>query len=351
MKLLSLSLMLLFSIAANAQQTFTISGTLKNTKGQPLSSATVFIASSQKSTATNEKGAFIIGNLNPGSYQVVINSIGYASIKHNIVIRDKSAVLDTVLLEKAVDLDVVIIGNDSQRKNFIKTFTKYFLGESENAKACKILNPEKLEFSTDKKLLKAYTQDFLIIENPNLGYHIKYLLSTFQYNSMADATFYDGECIFEDMQGTAAEKQLWDANRKKAYQGSLMHYLRALHTNTTREEGFLTYLIHNLLIPLVIAPSPVFTEQLITRTDSNFLKFNYKKRLYMLYDKKKALADDKPSGKTQIIVDVAPTGSILLLDADIDKRGSYAAYKSVLIQGFWGTKRLGDQLPYEYVAN
>ncbi|MES2828024.1 MAG: carboxypeptidase-like regulatory domain-containing protein [Bacteroidota bacterium] len=346
-----LAILIFFSFTADAQQTFSISGTVKNAKGEPLNAATIFIASSQKSTSTNATGAFTIANLSPGTYQLVMSNVGYASLKRDIIIRDKSVVLDTVLQERSVVLDEVVIGDNNQKKGFIKTFTKYFLGESENGKACKILNPEKLEFSTNKKLLKAYSQDFLTIENANLGYRLKYMLRNFQYDSSIDATFYDGESVFEDMEGTPAQKQVWTANRKKAYQGSLMHYLRALHSNTTREEGFLTYTIRNILLPLVIAPNPVFTEQLIARTDSNFLKFNYKKRLYTLYDKKKASADDKPSNRTEIIIDVAPTGSILMLDADIDKRGSYSAYQSILIQGFWGTKRIGDQLPFEYLPN
>ena len=124
-----LSCLIIISITASAQKNYIISGTVKNAKGQPLISATVFIASSQKSTSTNTTGAFSIGNLNPGTYQIVISNVGYTSVKHDVTIRDKSAVLDTLLQERSVTLDEVVIGDDSQRKGFIKTFTKYFLGD------------------------------------------------------------------------------------------------------------------------------------------------------------------------------------------------------------------------------
>ncbi|RZK77034.1 MAG: carboxypeptidase-like regulatory domain-containing protein [Pedobacter sp.] len=331
-----------------AQQNLSITGSIKNTKGIELEAATVFIAGSQKITVTDKKGAFQFTNLTPGTYQVVINSLGYEPIKKNLLLSDSMLVLDTVMQEKQIQLDVVVIGDDSQRKNFMKTFTKYFMGESENAKACKIINPEKIEFGTNKKLLKAYSNDFLIIENGMLGYRIKYLLRNFQYDSGSDATFYDGESIFENIEGSSEQKQVWEANRKKAYEGSLMHYLRALHANKTQEEGFLTYTIQNFSLPLVITPNPVFAEQLIQHTDSNFISFKYKKRLYTLYDKKKAMAEQKPTNRKDMTIDMADTGSILTLNAAIDKRGSYSDYKAILIQGFWGRKRLADQLPIEY---
>ena len=77
--------------------------------------------------------------------------------------------------------------------------------------------------------------------------------------------------------------------------------------------------------------------------------FDYKKRIYTVFDKKKALAEDKISKRSSMTIDIADTGSIFLLDAEIDSRGSYSDSRALLIQGFWGRKRIGDQLPYEYV--
>lgn len=336
---------------AHAQETLSISGTIKNTKGIEIEAATVFIAGSQKITVTDNKGMFKFQNLTPGTYQVIVNLIGYASIKKNVLLTDKPFVMDTLMQEKQILLDEVVIGDNNQRKNFMKTFTKYFMGELENAKACKILNPEKIEFSTNKKLLKARTDDFLIIENRYLGYKIKYLLRNFQYDNAADATFYEGESIFEDLEGPEEQKVIWKANRKTAYEGSLMHYLRAVHANKAQEEGFLTYAILNFTVPITIAPNPLATEQLIKHVDSNFITFRYKKRLYTLYDKKKAAAEQKISNRTDMNIDMADTGSILMLHAAIDKRGSYSDYQAILIQGYWGKKRIADQLPMEYEPN
>jgi len=346
-KTIILILFALISIGVNAQETFTISGIVSNAKAEQIEAATIFIDGSQKSTKTDTKGGFKFSGLAPGTYQVVVSMLGYGSIKQNAVILDKSVVFSFTLAEKQIILDEVIIGDNNQRKNFLKTFTKYFMGESKNAKECKILNTDIIDFSTEKSVLKANSSDFLIIENRKLGYRIKYLLRKFQYNKTAEVTIYDGESIFEDIKGSDEEQLAWKANRKLAYEGSLMHYLRALYKNKTQEEGFLTHTIKNPGFPLMVNPNPVYTEQLIERVDSNFITFKYKERLYTVYDKKK-VSSLKLSKVNWEIIEMDKTGSILQLDAQIDGKGSYAGYKDLLIQGFWGRKRIADQLPLEY---
>ena len=347
-KFIFISTLLLFTFSLKAQQKFNISGTISNAKGEKLEAATVFIAGSQSATVTDSKGYFQLPNTLPGSYQIIISLIGYTSVKRDITLRDQSVVIDTAMQEKAIMLDVVSIGDESQRAKHLKTFLKYFLRESENAKSCTLLNPEKIEFSTNKTDLKASSEEFLIIENKNLGYRMKYLLQTFTYNSARETTAYDGEAIFEDLKGNAQQQEIWLKNRKAAYEGSLMHYLRSMYSNKARQEGFITYAIQNFDFPLRIAPNPVGTEQLVKHPDSTFMEFKYKRRLYTIYDKKKAAEEDKLSTRPSIEITMDKTGSVLMLHSEIDSRGSYATSKPLLIQGFWGRKRIADQLPLEY---
>lgn len=341
-------LLLLVSFHVQAQDTFTLKGMVNNDKGEPVEAATVFIDGSKRITATNAKGEFSFPDLSSGTYHLVVNMLGYSSVKKDVAIAGKPENLDISLLQKAIDLKTVVIGDGSQRKNFLKIFMKYFMGESENAKACKILNTEVIDFSTNKDLIEATSDNFFIIENAGLGYRIKYLLRNFRYNTKNEVTIYDGESIFENMEGTDLQKAEWKVNRKKTYEGSLMHYLRAQHKGSTRKEGFLTYAILNSGYPLEINPNPVITEQIIERLDSTFITFKYKKRLYTVFDKKKAAEPEKLSSRESETRYLEKNGSILQLDARIDGKGSYANYKDILIQGFWGRKRIGDQLPLEY---
>jgi len=348
---LSIFIILICWGSLKAQETFTITGTVLDGKNEAIERATVFIDGSQKGTVTNAQGEFNFLNIKPGTYQVIVNMIGYGSKKQNVIIQDKSASLNIIMTEKPTVLREVTIGKDSQRQNNIKIFLKNFLGESESAKQCKILNLEILDFSTIKKLLEATTDDFLIIENKSLGYRIKYLLRNFRYNKETGVTSYDGESMFEDLEGSDKEKNNWIANRKEAYEGSLMHYLRSLYKNTLTQEGFATHEVMNNIQPLQLTPRPVDMEKYINRTDSNFVKLKFRTRLYVVLNKGKALISDNPDDKKTITQWMGKNGSIVRLyleEATVDSKGSYVDYRSFFIQGFWGGKRIGDQLPFEY---
>jgi len=347
-KTLLLLALLLSQFGLRAQQSFSISGTLVNAKGEKLEAATVFIGNSQIATVSDKDGAFSISGLSPGTYQLIVNLLSYAPAKQEVVIKESSEVVNLILQEKGIALKGVVIGDESKRKNFLKTFSKYFLGESENAKACVLVNPDVLDFSTNKTLMQATADDFLVVENGKLGYRIKYLLRNFKYNSNNEVTTYDGEAFFEQLKGTDEQKKEWKANREKVYKGSLMHYLRALYANTTREEGFLTYAVTNQFFPMVAEPNPVSTNQLIQRVDSNFIVVKYKKRLYTVYDPKKAAEEFKLAKGEKIIEFLDKTGSVLLIKAEIDAKGRYSENQNILMQGFWSKLRIGDQLPFEY---
>ncbi len=353
MKKITLSIFIILIQAGilKAQQTFTISGTVKNTKEEVMQGATIFIDGSEKGTATNTKGEFKFNNIRPGTYQVIVRMVGYNSSKSNVIIQDQPASLNIQLTEKPIILRQVVIGDDSQRKENIKIFLKNFLGQSENAKKCTILNLEILDFSTNKKILEATSDDFLIIENKSLGYRIKYLLRNFRYNKETGVTSYDGESVFENLAGTDEEKSSWLANRNKAYQGSLMHYFRSLYKNHLKQEGFITYEVMNNIQPLKLAPTPVNMEQYINTIDSNFIQLKFKTRLFIIFDKEKALQANDPDQKSAITRWMGKDGSIIRLFLDnaiIDSKGSYVDFRSFFVQGFWGGKRIGDQLPFEY---
>jgi hypothetical protein len=345
------TLLLFLSTLANAQVTFTITGLVRTAKGEPIDAATVFINGSKQITKTGSKGEFLFNNISPGTYQLVVNMIGYASVKQNVVIQSQSAKLDITLAEKQIVLAEVVIGDGSQRAKHIKTFIKNFLGESVNAKGCTIINTNLLDFSTNKTVLEAVTNDFLIIENKSLGYKIRYLLRSFRYNSGTGITSYDGESLFENMEGAAQQQEQWKLNRKKAYDGSFMHYLRALYASTTIKEGFLTYNIRNKSVPLQMDPQVVDMEQFLFTVDSNFVELRSKNRFYIFHDPKKAAVEEKPIDDKTVTQAMDKRGSIMTLFLDnaiLDKKGSYVDYRSFYIQGYWGRMRLGDQLPFEY---
>jgi len=71
--ILALLLILIFHGNLMAQSPFNIIGNIKNVKGEPIESATVFIDGSKQITRSDKAGTFKFFNLSAGTYQVVIN--------------------------------------------------------------------------------------------------------------------------------------------------------------------------------------------------------------------------------------------------------------------------------------
>jgi hypothetical protein len=358
-------LTLIIGTRAIAQGQFALSGTVTDENNALIKGATVFISGTQKITATDDKGHFTFNGLNSGSYQLVVKALGYDNHFQNVMLNLKAVDLNIQLKIKPYTLKEVVIGVDKHRDERYNLFVENFLGTSRNADNCKIVNPGILNLHYDKeyKTLEGTTDDFLIIENKRLGYRIKYLLKIFEYNYQTHATIYDGETSFEDMNGTADQKKKWAQNRLKEYNGSLMHFLRALYINKEEplKEGFLLRPIYEQVgegeqgrNTLFSVGAPIKYDSLVSVVDTSFISLKFKSKLYVVYDPKLV-------AKMRSLPPVAATdrkwtqfgyfASILILsskEAIIDSRGRYTDYGAFLIDGTWGEMRLADQLPFEY---
>lgn len=344
-RFLFVAFLLLFHPSVKAQQVFALSGMIKDATGKPVVSATVFIDGSKRITATDERGGFRFRDLEPGTYQLVVNMVGFYSVKTTVNVQNRDVVFDLSLKEKEEALKEVVISFNPQRAEYLALFIKNFLGTTENAAGCEILNTEILKFrnNKDNSVLEATSDDFLIILNQNLGYKIKYLLRKFSYNRKSTVASYDGELIFENIDGSEQEQNEWAANRRKAYKGSLMQYMRALYLNKTIEKNFVTYQIRDnrpLLVDVNTFVKPI---------DSNFISFSFKDPLYIRYDTLATqVYEHNDSRFTQKMGNDGTLLRLYLKRATIDKKGSYVDFRSFLVKGYWGGRRIGDQLPFEY---
>lgn len=350
--------LLLFFLCSTlyAQKTYTISGIISDSKGETLPAATIFLDGSQKRTYSNDKGEFNLTGMAPGTYQLAVHFIGFHSSTQNVIIQDKQVTLKIIMKENQIALREVVISKDMVKDKYMDLFIKNFLGDTPNARSCEIQNPEILKFEAYSPFVEVRTDDFLVIQNNNLGYRIKYLLRNFKINRATKVASYTGESVFESLDGTEVQKQQWDKNRKQAYMGSLMHYLRALYNNVTRENGFFTYKVKNDgKPPLAVDPKLLSTPKIAKHIDSTFLQIQFPGKIYVVYDTYDRMSEDLNVNNQRLKQAMTRrTGSMMYLylkKAIVDARGRYVDYKSFLIQEFWGGKRLGDQLPFEYSLN
>jgi hypothetical protein len=234
----------LLPLATLAQST--ISGRILNQADKkPLSNASVFFNNTTAGSKTSGDGIFTLGPLKTGKYEMVVSSIGFETYHQTITIDNIDIKLpDIELLPKTISLSEVKIKPkiDLNWDRNYALFKKEFLGTSDLAEDCKILNPEllDLEYNDTTKILTSSSYDFLEIENPDLGYKIKYLLTSFIKNFKSGKIHYEGSFSFENLKGTTSMDARWRKKRDETYKGSEMHFLRSAQSNRIEEEGFRT---------------------------------------------------------------------------------------------------------------
>ncbi len=221
--------------------TVMLTGTVTDEKtGEPLPFANVYINNSSIGTTTNEKGAYTLGNLPIGTLEVAVSYLGYTPIKQTLRFEQPGRKTVLFKMRSGMELEGVVIYSkkSKKREQRLKVITRELLGTGPFSKLCKILNPDVLRVSMgDDGHLMAQSNSPLKIENRALGYMIYQDLYDFDF--FEGKVFYGGNTRFELLEPkNEAEKNLWRANQKKAYKGSLKELLTSMVTDSLRENGF-----------------------------------------------------------------------------------------------------------------
>jgi hypothetical protein len=209
---------------------------------KPLPWANVFLSNTSVGTQTDMEGHFKLQNLSAGNFKLVASFVGYESIV--IDVRPQEQKSYTIVLKPSIKnlKEVIIRGKSlsaSERTKNMKDFRENFIGLSENARFCTIANPSALEFKREALVLEATSDSLLIIENGGLGYRLKFLLEEFTLNTLTKKLLYKGQVVYERLlPKNEKEEKHWAANRLKAYNGSELHFMRALYHHRLSEEGF-----------------------------------------------------------------------------------------------------------------
>ena len=87
-------ILILFCLAknANSQSLGNIKGTITDNGKMPLAHVNIILDKTNFSTATDDKGEYILSNVPPGSYRLIISHIGYHSIKRDLFVKSNETV-------------------------------------------------------------------------------------------------------------------------------------------------------------------------------------------------------------------------------------------------------------------
>jgi hypothetical protein len=356
----------LLCLNSRAQTLHVISGSVGDDKNVPLRGATIFLTGRMNITTSDANGNFSLNNLSAGNYSIVITMIGYKAFVKDISIYDQDIHLTLKLEQQATYLKAVTVRPDRSRLKNLEIFKRAFLGESENASQCKILNSEILTFDYDKKAgqLTAGTDDILTIRNQALGYQIKYVLLNFKYDESKNAVSYEGYPSFEELRGTPEEEAKWKINRRTTFLGSIHQFIRSVYDENCRANGFLVYKIRNRP-PFDLANTnknwikidfeQVSFDSLLTVKDEHFKTLRFSDALYVIYTKGKEQVEyqDKNYSLRGVYTDRwMPEGQVSIVNlsgpVSIDENGLFTPVANLYFEGYMGWEKIADLVPYEY---
>jgi len=400
--LLGTVLLLAFCLNVHAQKLYSITGVVQDKKGETLPGAGIYLSGYTTATVTNSDGQFNLSKLKPGSYEVVVQMMGYLPYSKSVVISDQSVNITIVLQENTVQLREVVITADPNREKNLQLFKEFFIGRTPNSAKCKILNPEVLyiKYDGDNKILTVTSNEFLVVENKALGYRLKYMLNLFEYNYNTRIVYFSGLPVFEDLKGSGGKRRTWLKNREVAYAGSPQHFFQSLYRNKVEEEGFIIY--KRIKIPnpnrpsdgyiaaararlmrkrkSVIIPGSIITDSLTmlqqlqdlpkeytsldmsgVATDTlvkqiypNMKTINYKDELYVMYTKEEESIGYSNTGHYVMRPLTIPNYEISVVQmlkgpVSFYANGGMHDAKGLLFEGFWAYEKIGDMVPMDYI--
>ena len=330
----------------------------KNSK-VALQGASVFAQNTTLGVASDANGNFVI-KLPDGGYSLVVTYTGYET--GAIRINNTSSQNDTLVFElspKEKSLEEVSVVISTEVKDgwnkYGEFFTQNFIGQTKFAKQCVIKNPEVLHFYFNKKRnrLKVLSKEPLNVDNFALGYTLKFAIDSFIYEYNTNTNLFIGYPLFEEMQGTPQQKEVWAQNRAIAYKGSMLQFARSLYNRELEKDGFeLQFIIKNSNTETPVPLQNLYGALNYVKDDStNTVEFRpNQNEVAVIYNNAKpeqAYLDTDPTIKKDFQLSTllfAPGESII-----IEQNGYYYDQADITTNGYLGFKKIGDMLPYDYM--
>ena len=341
--LITITLLLILSSTSIAQKEKSISikgKVVSRETGLPLELVNVFLSNTTIGTTTGKDGKFLINNVPPGTYVIVFSYVGFEPQRRNFQTYNQEALNYYIsLVPKPINIRPVEIVGDVPEdwEDNLELFENVFIGESDNAKKTRILNPEVINFTELKNpdILKATADSVLIIENKTLGYMIDVTLESFNYDRSTNGIRYKNYSKFQELTPQSEdEKKEWKENRRKTYLNSPRYFFYQLVHRQLYKNNYVLYT--GAFNELRYQDGKEIDEDyldLTTDKDSINYTLNFSGNLKIV---------DRRNKETSILTFYNPT-------TQIDKLGNYLKpFYTLEIYGYWSKQGIADALPINY---
>lgn len=313
--------------------------------GKGLPGVNVFISETTWGTSTDQYGIFQIKNLPSGRHEIVISMIGYEVKSHSFMLKANAIKdLDFELNPKAYELETIEVVSERPPNwdNNLGIFKTYFIGQSDYADDCEILNEEQLSFSNGAyDELYAKADKPLKVINKALGYELDIILVSFKWSPREGRVQYSIKPKFKELEPENYDQKIeWKENRDKAYFGSINHFLKCLKENTFNQEGYTLYLVPRL------NRNPEFVASMSGKIEKST----------QLLKRGMFPGEDILSYGDRLDVEYSPTASELEVswldlnynEVTVDQFGYVEEFMPFKTIGYWAKLGIADWLPKYY---
>lgn len=228
-----------------------ISGSLYDaTNKEAIPFATVFFAGTTLGTTSNANGKYVLEELPPGKYDLVVSYVGYEiSVKSLQIQPGEELKMDMYLKPEVRELQVIEVQEDTTgRYNNYLLFKSFFLGNTPYSKEVQIENPEVLHlyYDVNERTLHAHAKEPLIVINKKLGFIITYYLEEFTANLSQGSFFIFGIPFFTEMDMGKLRAKAVGKSRLEVYHGSVLHFMRSFYQDSLEQEKFEVHIVHQV---------------------------------------------------------------------------------------------------------
>lgn len=317
---------------------------------RPIENVNVFLSFTTLGDVTGKNGLFSIKRVPVGHYDLIVSMMGYETVNKRISLTESGIkyfnfdLKVKIIKTKGIEVSATV---PKGWKKILGKFERFFLGDSENASYCTILNPEYLDFDfhPDTDLFSASSNQPIIVVNKALGYKITINLIDFkaksysQINYMVTAKF---DTLFAEDE---KENKRWLKNRKKTYLGSVRHFLASLAANTLDEEDFSVYEIVNINIDY---QKELKGKNILFAGKSDYERIlSFKNYLKVIYQRELEPNEYAPYNRyarkyQTSLIKMSQDSVVFTIDGLLYKPYSITRY------GYWGWERAAEMLPLNF---
>lgn len=348
--------LLIASCLFSKQAYVTISGKVTNLKGEAVAYANVYIDQTSIGATTDLNGKYYLTQIPLGQKRLIVSQVNYEKVIFLMNFKVPEEIVKNIILKDAINVSDQVIVEVERDDKFVQLFNRFkpqFLGFSEFAKECEIVNREYLELKeNDYGGYEGKSLKPIHIKNYALGYDIFYTIDSVENIGRTFAL--QGDMQFKELvPRDNDELEKWLRNRKTAFRFSLRYFLKSLYHNKT-SEAQLYYEGMDAFPNAESYPSYKLNyKDIVSDAKNNFKRLNLNNSIMEVVMIRPVPLDYRRHFRRTVVFDENKLISFLKVNGHIEfnENGYFipsGGFKAYEVEGYFTFYRVAGMLPDDY---